>query len=121
MYILWWNCVVTIPVAARLLGLRVRIPPRTWTSVVSVACCQVEVSATGRSLVKRSPADCGVSEFDREALIMRRPWPSKGLLRHAKQRLWLFDELIDCAKFCFQSSLNEVTLYCLEYVGVLCL
>jgi uncharacterized membrane protein YccC len=28
-------------------------------SLVSV-CCQVEVSATGRSLVQRSPTDCGV-------------------------------------------------------------
>jgi hypothetical protein len=27
-------------------------------------CCQVEVSATGRSLVQRSPTDCGVSECD---------------------------------------------------------
>jgi hypothetical protein len=24
-----------------------------------VICCQVEVSATGRSLVERSPTDCG--------------------------------------------------------------
>jgi hypothetical protein len=30
-------------------------------SVVSVVCCQVEVSATGWSLVQRSPTDCGVS------------------------------------------------------------
>jgi hypothetical protein len=30
-----------------LLGLRVRIPPRAWLSLVSVACCQVEVSASG--------------------------------------------------------------------------
>ena len=29
--------------------------------VASVACCQVEVSATGRSLVQRSPTTCGVS------------------------------------------------------------
>ena len=29
--------------------------------VVSVVCCQVEVSATGWSLVQRSPADCDVS------------------------------------------------------------
>ena len=28
---------------------------------LSVVCCQVEVSATGRSLVQRSPIDCGVS------------------------------------------------------------
>jgi hypothetical protein len=30
----------------------------------SCVCCQVEVSATGRSLVQGSPADCGVSECD---------------------------------------------------------
>jgi hypothetical protein len=30
----------------------------------SVVCCQVEVSATGRSLVQRSPTDCGVFECD---------------------------------------------------------
>ena len=29
-------------------------------SVVSVVCCQVEVSATSRSLVQKSPTDCGV-------------------------------------------------------------
>jgi hypothetical protein len=28
---------------------------------VSVVCCQVEVSATGWSLVQRSPTECGVS------------------------------------------------------------
>ena len=32
--------------AAHLLRLWVRIPPGTWVSVVSVVCCQVEVSAT---------------------------------------------------------------------------
>jgi hypothetical protein len=30
-------------------------------SLVSVVCCHVEVSAAGRSLVQRSPADCGMS------------------------------------------------------------
>jgi len=29
-------------------------------SIVTVACCQVEVSATGRSLVQRSPTECVV-------------------------------------------------------------
>jgi hypothetical protein len=29
--------------------------------VVSVVCCQVEVSATDCSLVQRSPTDCGAS------------------------------------------------------------
>jgi hypothetical protein len=36
-------------------------------SLVSVVCCLVEVSATGWSLVQRSPTECGVSECDREA------------------------------------------------------
>jgi hypothetical protein len=37
-------------------------------SVVSVVCCQVEVSATGWSLVQRSPTESGVSKMcDREA------------------------------------------------------
>jgi len=30
-------------------------------SVVSVVCCQVEVSATGWPLAQRSPTDCGAS------------------------------------------------------------
>jgi hypothetical protein len=46
---------------------------------VSVVCCQVEVSATGCSLVQRSPIECGVSEYDREASIMSRPWPTRAV------------------------------------------
>jgi len=33
---------------------------------VRVVCYEVEVSATGRSLIRRSPTDCGVSECDLE-------------------------------------------------------
>ena len=71
-----------IPVASRskawvrsrgLLGLRVRIPPGTWMSVVSVVCCQFEVSAAGRSLVQRTPTEYGVSECDLETSTMRSP------------------------------------------------
>jgi hypothetical protein len=47
-------------------------------SVVNVVCCQVEVSVTGWSLVQRSPTECGVSEYDREASITKRPWPTGG-------------------------------------------
>jgi len=45
-------------------------------SIVSVVCCQVEleVSAWGWSLVQSSPTECGVSECDRVASIMRRSW-----------------------------------------------
>jgi hypothetical protein len=47
--------------AERLLGPWVWIPPGAWMSVCCECLyCQVEVSATGRSLVQRSPTDCGV-------------------------------------------------------------
>jgi len=45
----------------------------TCLSLVSVVFCQVEVPATGRSIVKRNPAERSVSECDHEASIMR--WP----------------------------------------------
>jgi hypothetical protein len=44
-------------------------------SLVSIVCCQV--SETGRSLVQSSPTECGVSQCDCEASIMRRPWPTR--------------------------------------------
>ena len=47
-------------------------------SLVSVVCCQVEVSASGLSLVQRSPIGCDVSESDRETLATKRSWPTSG-------------------------------------------
>jgi hypothetical protein len=46
-------------------------------SVVSVVCCQVEISVKGRSLVQKGPTKFGMSEWYREALIMRRPWVTR--------------------------------------------
>ena len=46
-------------------------------SVVSVVCCRVEVSASGWSLVQRSPTECGFSECDHKSSIMKRPWPTR--------------------------------------------
>ena len=46
--------------------------------VVSVVCCQVEVSTTGRSLVQRSLTECVVSECDSEESVMIRPLPPRG-------------------------------------------
>jgi len=43
-------------------------------SLVKVMCYQVEDSASGLSLVQRSRTECGVSECDLEASIMRRLW-----------------------------------------------
>jgi hypothetical protein len=45
---------------------------------VRVVCLQVKVSASGSSLVERSPTECDVSKYDHEALIMRKPWSSLG-------------------------------------------
>jgi hypothetical protein len=41
-------------------------------SLVSVVCCQIEVSARGWSLVQRSPTECGVSECHCETSTMRK-------------------------------------------------
>jgi hypothetical protein len=41
-------------------------------------CCQVEVSASGWSLVQRCRTECGVSECDLEASTRRRSWPTGG-------------------------------------------
>jgi len=49
-------------VAARFLGLQVRNPRgMDVLCVVSVVCCQVEVSAKSCSLVQKSPIMCGMS------------------------------------------------------------
>jgi hypothetical protein len=48
-------------------------------SVLSVVHYQVQVSALGCSLVQRNPTECdGVSEYDCEALILSRLWPTRG-------------------------------------------
>jgi len=45
----------------------------------SVVFCRVEVIASDRSLVQRSPTECGVSEYDRETSLMRTPWARGGV------------------------------------------
>jgi hypothetical protein len=40
-------------------------------SLVGVVCCQVEVTPADRSLVQRSPTECGASECDLETSTMR--------------------------------------------------
>jgi len=48
---------------------------------VIIVRCQVENSTSGCSLVQRNSTECGVSECDREASIIRRPWPTVAVLR----------------------------------------
>jgi len=53
-------------------------------SLVSVVCCKLEITASGWSVVQRSPTECGVSECDHESSAMMRPWLT-GLLLHGKK------------------------------------
>jgi len=52
-------------------------PPGALLPVSYDCCCQEEVYALGRSLVQRSPTDCGAPVCVREDSIMRRPWPTR--------------------------------------------
>jgi hypothetical protein len=45
---------------------------------VSLVCCQVKLFALGLLLVQWDPAECVVSDCDRKALIIVRPWPTGG-------------------------------------------
>ena len=72
--------------AARLLGLRVRIPPGAWMSV-SCECC---LSGSGPCVgpitrPEESYRLWCVSACDREASILRRPWPT-GSCRAMKKK-----------------------------------
>jgi hypothetical protein len=78
--------ILPIPSAALFLGLRVRIPPGAWMSVVKFVFCQLEVSASDSSLVQGSPTECGVSGCDREASTMRRPWPTRAVAPWKKKK-----------------------------------
>jgi hypothetical protein len=48
-------------------------------SHVNVVCCQVDVSATGRSLVQRSHTECGVSGCYLETSTVRRSRPTRAV------------------------------------------
>jgi hypothetical protein len=62
--------------ATRLLGLRVRIPPRTWTTVTCSCGLLSSRGICGGLITRREkPTECGASEYDRETSILRRPWP----------------------------------------------
>ena len=66
-----------------------------FLSLVNVVCCQVEVSASGWSLVQRSSTQYGVSECDREAAIRRTGfWPTRGCCamveKHRRCCVWRF-------------------------------
>jgi hypothetical protein len=49
-----------------------------YLSLVSVVCCQVEVSALGRSLVLRSPTECGCGCLQSRNFDSKEFWDHKG-------------------------------------------
>jgi len=66
-----------------------------FLSFAEVMCCQLEVNATGCSLLQRSLTDCGGSGCDRGNLTVRK-LAHKGLPSHEKIILFLqlmFSEL----------------------------
>jgi len=69
------NIILSIPMAARFLGVLVwvLIPPGLWMFVPCKCCVLSEVSATVRSLAQSSSTECGVSQSDRGTSITRRP------------------------------------------------
>jgi len=75
------------------------------SSLVSVV-CYVEDPESGWSLVERSPTECGVSECDRKASIMRRPWSSMGCCAMGKN----FSHSFRLRPSCVLSTLSLNTL-----------
>jgi hypothetical protein len=72
----WLNGLMSGSAAARLLGLGVRNP--MGDGCLFLMCCLL----LGRGLYVglRSPTECGVSESDREASVIRRPWLARGVM-----------------------------------------
>jgi len=78
-------------VCGRLLAGIVGLNPAGGMYLLCVVCSEVEVSASGRSLIRRCPTECVVSERDREATIKRRPWPTGGCCVTQKNNKPLFN------------------------------
>ena len=79
-------------------------------SVVIVMYCQVEVSVLALSLAQRSPTEWGVTECDRGAAIMGRPWLTRGCCAMGSGDCLCFD-LLSCMCVCV--LFYFILLYCL--------
>jgi hypothetical protein len=80
-------------------------------SLLSVVCCQLQVSSSGWSPVQRSPTDCGVSECDREASIMKKPWSIKGCCKTGRRKLFPYFAL-------WHSANDKVVTYRIRHVFI---
>jgi len=96
------HCVTAHPGGCMVLGL-VLLPLACWDwrcesrrghgflSSVRVAFCELEVSATGWSFVRRSPTECGVSEGRLQVPVVRRAWLVRGCCNLGKNLLNLLE------------------------------
>jgi hypothetical protein len=70
-----------------------------------VVFCHIQVSATGRSLVQKSPTECGVPEWDLETSTIRRPGLNRVIApqKWRNMKLSCFKTKFCCIKVCFPS------------------
>ena len=104
--------------AARLLRSWVQIPPGAWMSVPCVMCCQVEVSATGWSLVQRSPADCSASCVIQRTSWMRRPWPTGGCRAKHKSLFDVCWTVRHCDNWRIKNQLDATYYFIVLLIGL---
>jgi hypothetical protein len=97
--------------AARLLRFRVRIPPAAWMSVFCERCV-----LSGRSLCvglitrpEESYRLVCLTECDREASTMRRPWPNTGC-RARKKKSEVVVNSIQFTKLFFKSTITHMCI-----------
>ena len=76
--------------------------------LVRVVCCQVEVCTTSRSLVQRSPIECGVSEYDRRT-SQKRPRSTRAV--EAWQKKSMLCNVPICEVGCFRDNSHKITRF----------
>ena len=93
---------------------------------MSVICFQVQVSATGRTLVQRSPAECGVSERNLKTStgITSRPTRAAEPYKNVRQRYLDHDTNTSQCKACFLDICKVISqqvfaFCCVEVVNML--
>jgi hypothetical protein len=77
---------------------------------VSIVCCQVEVSAMGRSFVQGNPTECDVSECDLETSTMSRARTTTAVEPWKKCKI-LFSRRVQCRiSYCYWHIRTDLTL-----------
>jgi hypothetical protein len=88
--------------------------------LVSVVCFQVEVSASGWSLIQRSPTDWCVSECDREASIWGRSCPLWTVASGEKNKTKCMEESPYCKtnRFTYRQEINGTQMFSTVFTWV---